>query len=188
LRLFYIFKNENINFSDFNSVLTQNDVFSVKNIIFLLIFSIFNWFFEILKWKTLASFCNRINTKSAAIQSLSSLTLSLITPNRIGEYPAKAMYYEKENRKQILSLNLLHNTAQLSTTLFFGSSGILFLLFTDKILIQFPLLLKEKQYFFLEFDFLFPPINFIFYCCFLKLILVTLIQLQQLPQCILLRL
>jgi len=56
--------------------------------------------FEILKWQNLVSFYQKIVSfyqkitfKSALIQSLSSLTASLITPNRIGEYGVKALYF-----------------------------------------------------------------------------------------------
>ncbi|MFD2568790.1 hypothetical protein [Pseudotenacibaculum haliotis] len=63
----------------------------------------------------------------AAKQSLSSLTFSLITPNRIGEYGAKALYYKKEHRKKILFLNFAGNFYQLLVTLVLGCIGILYL-------------------------------------------------------------
>lgn len=132
-----LFKNESIVFSDFERILKENNVFSIKNIIFLLLFTFFNWFFEIIKWKTIVSFRFKIDEKLAIIQSLASLTTSLITPNRIGEYGAKALYFKKENRKQILGLNFLHNSFQLLITVLFGVFGISFLLFTDKISIDF---------------------------------------------------
>ena len=40
-----------------------------------------------------------INFFEAYEQCLASLTVSIITPNRIGEYGAKALFFEKENRK-----------------------------------------------------------------------------------------
>lgn len=98
-----------------------------------MIFSLFNWFFEILKWKTLVSFSKKISFKAALIQSLSSLTASLITPNRIGEYGAKALYFEKPLRNQILVLNLVGNVFQLFVTLFFGLFGVYFFLNKFKI-------------------------------------------------------
>lgn len=118
--------NNQLNFSVFYRNLIKNNVFSIKNLLVLLFLSFLNWFLEITKWQSLASFCFKTSKKSAAIQSFSSLTTSLITPNRIGEYGAKAIYFKKTLRKQILSLNLIGNLYQLLATLFFGVSGLFY--------------------------------------------------------------
>jgi len=110
--------------------LDKNDLFLAKNILFLVILSIFNWFFEILKWQNLVSFIKNISFFEALKQSLAALTASLFTPNRIGEYGAKAAYFTKPLRKRILLLNLLGNIAQMTTTLVFGIIG--FSLFNSK--------------------------------------------------------
>ena len=75
------------------------NVFSIKNIVLLLLFTLINWLLEIKKWKILAQRVMEISLIEATRQSLSSLTFSLITPNRIGEYGAKALYFKKEKRK-----------------------------------------------------------------------------------------
>jgi len=121
-------QNNQLSLSDFYSEITKSNLLLLKSIMLLLLFSLFNWFFEILKWKALVSFCTKIDFKIAAIQSLASLTASLITPNRIGEYGAKAIYFEKPIRKQILVLNLVGNLFQLLITLIFGCIGITFFL------------------------------------------------------------
>ncbi|MFD1314695.1 hypothetical protein [Namhaeicola litoreus] len=86
-----------------------------------------NWFLEIFKWKTLVSNIRNITFLEALEQSLSSLTASLLTPNRIGEYGAKVLYYRRCDRKKIMALNLLGNSSQMVITLFFGLIGVLFL-------------------------------------------------------------
>ena len=63
----------------------------------------------------------------ATKQSLASLTLSLITPNRIGEYGAKALYYTNDKRKQILLLNFAGNFYQLIITIVLGAIGLVYL-------------------------------------------------------------
>ncbi len=126
-------QNNQLSISDFYPNSTNTNLFSKKNIFLLFIFSFFNWFLEIAKWKTLVSFCKKIDFKFAAIQSLASLTVSLITPNRIGEYGAKAIYFDKPIRKQVLVLNLIGNLFQLLTTIVFGSIGITFFLFNFNI-------------------------------------------------------
>lgn len=125
--------NNELTFTAFYQNLSENNVFSFKNLLILFILSFLNWFLEILKWKTLASLCVETSKKSAAIQSLASLTTSLITPNRIGEYGAKALYFKKPVRKQILSVNLIGNLHQLLATLFFGILGLIYFIYNQKI-------------------------------------------------------
>lgn len=98
-------------------------------LLLLLIFTDVNWILEIFKWKTLVSNEKKITFFEAYEQCFASLTTSLITPNRIGEYGAKALYFEKNLRKKIMVLNLIGNLSQLTVTVFFGIFGIFFLSF-----------------------------------------------------------
>ncbi|WP_040280377.1 lysylphosphatidylglycerol synthase domain-containing protein [Psychroserpens damuponensis] len=116
--------NDDLDFHDFIHFLNKNDVFSFKNISILLFLSIFNWFFEILKWKNLVSFLTTISFKTALEQSLGALTASLFTPNRIGEYGAKAMYFKTDLRKKVMLLNLIGNMMQMTITVIFGCIGL----------------------------------------------------------------
>lgn len=96
-------------------------------IILLFLFTDANWFLEIFKWKKLASVEKKISFFDAYEQCLGSLTASLITPNRIGEYGAKALCFNKKLRKKIVVLNLIGNLSQLIITILFGFFGLLFL-------------------------------------------------------------
>jgi hypothetical protein len=116
-------QNEDLNFHDFIQHLNQNAVFSIKNISFLLILTLFNWFFEILKWKILINHITSISIQKALEQSLGTLTASLFTPNRIGEYGAKAIYFKKTLRKKVMLLNLTGNMMQMTVTIIFGCIG-----------------------------------------------------------------
>ena len=118
--------NSTLDFSEFIAFLNENTVFSTKNILFLLFLSIFNWFFEILKWKTLVSSIKKISFLEALQQSLGSLTASLFTPNRIGEYGAKAIYFARQYRKKVMLLNLISNVMQMGITVIFGCIGFWF--------------------------------------------------------------
>lgn len=118
--------NNHLSFSEFIQLLTKNNTFSANTVIVLLFLSGFNWFFEILKWKTLVNFVTPINFKNAFQQSLGSLTASLFTPNRIGEYGAKAIYFTSNLRKRILLVNLMSNMLQMSITLLLGVIGFYF--------------------------------------------------------------
>ncbi len=121
-----IVHNEQVSFQNF-IIQLESTVFNNYTTIFILLsFTLTNWFFEILKWKTLTSFVKKISFINALKQSLGSLTASLFTPNRIGEYGAKAIYYQKGNRRKIMLLNLLSNMMQMTTTVVFGCIGLIY--------------------------------------------------------------
>ncbi|MCB4807575.1 flippase-like domain-containing protein [Tamlana sp. 62-3] len=126
--------NSSLSFSEFIKFSQKSDVFSLKNTFFLLVLSCFNWFFEILKWQTLISSVKKLSFKNALEQSLGSLTASLFTPNRIGEYGAKAMYFLGNSRKKVLLVNLLHNSLQMLVTTVIGVAG--FLVFSSNFGLQ----------------------------------------------------
>ena len=115
--------NGTLDFPVFIEIVSKNNVFSIKNVCFLLVLTGFNWFFEIIKWRLLVSSIKKITFKNALEQSLGSLTASLFTPNRIGEYGAKAIYFSKNHRKRILLLNLISNLMQMSITVILGCIG-----------------------------------------------------------------
>lgn len=102
-------------------------------VLLLLFFTDANWILEIFKWKTLASFEKNIAFFEAYEQCFASLTASIITPNRIGEYGAKALYFEKKLRKKVMVLNLIGNLSQLAVTVFFGIFGMFFLISNFKV-------------------------------------------------------
>lgn len=122
-----IASNENLPFDKF---LEQVSILFSKGflvIIILLLFTDANWLLEMFKWKKLASIEKKITFLEAYEQCFSSLTASIITPNRIGEYGAKALYFEKRIQKKIMLLNLIGNLSQLTISIFFGVFGFLFL-------------------------------------------------------------
>jgi hypothetical protein len=120
-----IFQSE---FSNIKSlqIISKLLVDNIALFLFILSLSIVNWFFEILKWQVLVKSIQSISFYQALKQSLSSHTLSLITPFKAGEYGGKALYFSKSLRKKVLLLNFIGNSAQLLLTLVFGSLGILY--------------------------------------------------------------
>ncbi len=127
--------NDSINFEHFMKTLKINNIFTSQNISILLIFTLINYCLEGFKWKILVKEIRTISFKEAITQTLSSLTASIITPNRIGEYGAKAIYYSKKNRKKILALNVFGNLSQLFATIIFGLGGLLYVNIAYKITI-----------------------------------------------------
>ncbi len=129
--------NNKLDFNVFVTFLSEKAFFTPKNVSFLLILTCFNWFFEITKWKTLTSSLKKISFTEALGQSLGSLTASLFTPNRIGEYGAKAIYFKTKYRKRVLLLNFMSNAMQMSVTLLFGCIGLFLLTQQNNIEINF---------------------------------------------------
>lgn len=116
--------NENLLFSTYIAFLIENDPFSLKNVLFLVFLTLFNWFFEILKWQKLVQIVQKISFKDSLEQSLGGLTASLVTPNRIGDYGAKVMYYTNRFKGKIVLLNLVGNISQMTITTVFGVIGL----------------------------------------------------------------
>ena len=125
-----IARDEQMNFENFVQILQENEVFSILNLIILLLFTILNWHFEVLKWQTLSSQVRDNTYLRAAKEALASFTAAIFTPSRIGEYGAKCLYYRRSAWRKIIFLNFLGNMAQLFATYFFGIAGLLYLITT----------------------------------------------------------
>jgi len=117
---------------DFMHRLDQTLFKNPLNILILLLFTFFNWGFELVKWQNLVHNVHPITIVNAAQQSLGALTASLFTPNRIGEYGAKAIYYKKGNRRKIMLLNLISNMTQMAITIIAGVIGLSFFLIQQR--------------------------------------------------------
>lgn len=134
-----LISNELLSFQDLQQ---QLSILFSKNgwyLLLLLLFTDANWLLEIYKWQLLATVEQKTTYYEAYEQSLASLTTSIITPNRIGEYAVKALYFKKNSRKKIVALNFIGNLSQLTATSVFGLIGFIFI--------------------FLNFDIHFPSIN-----------------------------
>ncbi len=102
-------------------------------LIFLINFSILNWYFEIKKWQFLSNQVQKTNFYTAFKQSIISFSISLLTPNRIGEYGAKVLFYDSKKRKKIFGLSLIGNISQLFTTIIFGVLALSYLFFSNNL-------------------------------------------------------
>ena len=120
--------DSSLRFADFKETISAKA--SVTGYLFFvfLFLAAANWFFEIRKWQTLVSVIEKINFSAAMKQSLASLTVSLATPNRIGEYGAKALFFPTSKRKKVLLLNFISSSSQMLVTTFFGLIGLLYFL------------------------------------------------------------
>lgn len=83
-----------------------------------------NRFIEILKWQNLASLIRPLTLGQATKQVLSALTLGIFTPNGIGEYAGKALYFDKNQAGRVIFLNMVCNGIQVIFAIVFGLLGL----------------------------------------------------------------
>ena len=123
---YFIYKqladNEKLDWQKFIVLFQKNQ--SVVGIFFILFLSFLNRFLEILKWQNLISSFKIISISESTKQVLAALTAGIFTPNGIGEYAGKALYFEKSQTKKIVFLNLICNGIQLVLSVVFGTIGL----------------------------------------------------------------
>ena len=116
--------NDKLDWQKFLVLFEKN--YSLGGIAFLLLLSVLNRFFEILKWQNLVLYLHKISLPEATKQVLGALTAGLFTPNGIGEYAGKALFFEKSKAKKVIFLNLICNGIQMILSVLFGIFGLLY--------------------------------------------------------------
>lgn len=139
--------DDKLSWNQFSGILQEK--FTSTWLIFMLGFSVLNRFLEILKWQNLVEVVERISLYTATKQVLAGVTAGLFTPNGIGEYAGKALYFPKSETKRILFLNVICNGIQLIIAIFFGLAGLLYLGYLYSFLIILFILLLLVSFLFL---------------------------------------
>ena len=94
-------------------------------IVFALMF--LNWGIETAKWQRLIAPLERFSFFKAAKSVLAGCSITMLTPNRIGEYGGRIMYVAEENRLKAISLTILGSISQLTVTMLMGTISLLIL-------------------------------------------------------------
>ena len=115
--------NDKLDWAKFSELVNRKASF--LGITFLLLFSVANRYLEILKWQNLVAFVRLISIGESTKQVLGALTAGIFTPNGLGEYAGKALYFDKTKTKTIVFLNLICNGIQMILTVLFGTIGLL---------------------------------------------------------------
>jgi hypothetical protein len=116
--------NDQLDWQKFIALFQKNQ--SVSGIVFILSLSVLNRYFEILKWQNLAQNIRKISVSESTQQVLAALTAGLFTPNGVGEYAGKALFFKKTETKKVVFLNLICNGIQMVLTVIFGFFGLLY--------------------------------------------------------------
>ena len=94
-------------------------------LVFLMMF--LNWFIEAFKWKLLIKKIEDITIWTSIRAVFSGITVSAFTPNRVGEYGGRIFCLSKADRFQSIIITVIGSVGQLTTTVFFGLFGFMFL-------------------------------------------------------------
>ncbi|CAM2823362.1 lysylphosphatidylglycerol synthase transmembrane domain-containing protein [Flavobacterium frigoris] len=116
--------NDKLDWAQFLVLFKKNQ--SVAGIGFILLLSVINRYLEILKWQNLVSYLKPISVSEATKQVLSALTGGVFTPNAVGDYAGKAMFFDKSETKTVVFLNLICNGIQMVLTVIIGLFGLLY--------------------------------------------------------------
>lgn len=95
----------------------------------VIIFVFVNWGMEARKWQLLMKALQPMSFFTAFKSVLCGVTLSLNTPNRIGEYGGRILFVNEGNRIKAITLSIAGGMAQLIITMLMGCFGLMYLLF-----------------------------------------------------------
>lgn len=84
-----------------------------------------NWLLEAKKWQVLLLPLQQLSLGTAFKAVLAGCSITMLTPNRIGEYGGRILYVKEHNRLQAISLTILGSMSQLMITLIIGTAGLL---------------------------------------------------------------
>jgi hypothetical protein len=93
-----------------------------------------NWGLESVKWKFLIDNFEPIDFSTSVKAVFSGVTLSVITPNQIGDFAGRVIHLEVMNKFRGSLVTVIGHTAQVIVTLFFGLFSLLY--FTGTLVTQ----------------------------------------------------
>lgn len=79
---------------------------------------------ESIKWQMLVKTAMPLSLLQSLRSVLGGVALSMITPNRLGEYPGRILFLKQKGGTRLASISVLGATAQLLAVLLFGVVGL----------------------------------------------------------------
>ena len=77
------------------------------------------------KWYLLSNSAAQVSYPRAFASYLAGIAISLVTPNRIGDYPARILYLGATNTFRYINVSILGLVSQLSAIFLFGLAGLI---------------------------------------------------------------
>lgn len=82
-----------------------------------------NWIFETLKWRVLIRSIEKLSFRKSFAAIIAGVTLSIFTPNRIGEYGGRILFVKPKNNWKSVIATLVGSFSQLLVILSMGMLG-----------------------------------------------------------------
>ena len=86
-----------------------------------------NWGLEALKWQLLLSPLEKISFSKSLKSVFAGCSITMLTPNRTGEFGGRILFVRAENRIKAISATIVGSISQLTITIFFGVLAIMIL-------------------------------------------------------------
>ncbi len=110
-----------------------------------------NWLIESLKWQLLVKQLQYFSFEKSVKSVLSGCAVTLLTPNRVGEFGGRILYVKSAHRLKAISLSLVGSFSQLTITMLMGCLGLVvvnyFLPFHNGALNFLPVLMRDTLFF-----------------------------------------
>lgn len=95
-------------------------------IVLVLILMLFNWGLEARKWQLLVKPLEEVSFLRSFSAVMSGVSLSINTPNRIGEYGGRILYLRNRNKLKAIAATIVGSFSQLIMTIIFGLTGLVY--------------------------------------------------------------
>lgn len=113
-----------LDWAQFDSVRFVFPVFFFLSFIMVVL----NWGVELIKWRTTARVVQIDSRRIVIIESLlAGISTGIITPNRIGNFIGRMMFYSSSSRAMVILGSLYGNLAQFLASILIGLPGLFFL-------------------------------------------------------------
>ena len=103
----------------------------VSGLFLVVLLMALNWGLEAFKWRQLVRPLEQVSLLKAVAATLAGCSVSLVTPNRTGEFVGRVLYLRPELRIAGASLTVLGNLSQVLITLVLGTLGLLFMVLLE---------------------------------------------------------
>ncbi|MDB5201855.1 MAG: hypothetical protein JWQ27_1264 [Ferruginibacter sp.] len=84
-----------------------------------------NWGLEARKWQLLMAPLEKFSFLKSYKSVLAGCSVTMLTPNRIGEFGGRIVYVQEEHRLSAISLTILGSISQLFITIIMGTTGLI---------------------------------------------------------------
>jgi uncharacterized membrane protein YbhN (UPF0104 family) len=109
-----------------HQILTQWDSTKLLLLACVLLLMIVNWTIEAAKWRIQLNGTEKFSLFESLQSVLTGVAVSVITPNRIGEYVGRIMYLKNVNKLQGITVTIIGSFAQLIVTGLLGLVGLVY--------------------------------------------------------------